>query len=631
MWQLNLSIENQNILLTENDLLMVLQDSKKDAQLDINKLLEKLLSYLSIFLGNSKNQLSGQQLSDLINKLLIEENYSATALQFNQNFQKILAGKNTQDLVEKIDQPSYSKATLERIKKAYMIGQNTASNLDQISDNLARANHQDNNLKNSISKLIAEKKFLPHQNILKNKHPYDQVNITLEDDLNNIFDHLKSASINFQNNISTSINFSKLRPKHSLIKSTLGVSAGPVTFMKIYTSTFEALRQTSSQDFLPQQNFLLSIDHPDILEFLIFAKNFPKNSLYSNSNFTVILSPNFLEAVLKDEEYELINPENQQVVNFLSAKNTFDLLASSLQENSQLGLISHQYILENQKTISGYFNLANYAKSNFSNNVLLEDLKKINQFLKLQNLTNSYQIKIYLTGIIDLLIRQKLTLNSIHAIEFLENLFGEMRSNLDKETILTISNQNLPVILLENSNGLESIAHLTFTKTSLDGQEMLYCQPELKNLLSENNLYTNEIVAQIHEYNSLEPLFQIPQNLKNIIKTNWEIPIELQLNLQKTAEKNLQSAIEKEIYINQEYNLEKLKKIILDAFKNKLSSFRFCHFENQLENEDQKSNINERSFLIDSRLAKKRKHREIQPPLFQIKKTEEIPLPPIST
>ncbi|MCC7432447.1 hypothetical protein IT412_02885, partial [Candidatus Peregrinibacteria bacterium] len=234
MWQLNLSIENQNILLTENDLLLVLQDSKKDIQLDINKLLEKLLSYLSIFLGNSKNQLSGQQLSDLINKLLIEENHSATALQFNQNFQKILAGKTTQNLSQKTDQPSYSKTTLERIKKAYMIGQNTANNLDQISDNLARTNHQDNNLKTIISRLIAEKKFLPHQNILRTKHPYDQMIITLEDDLNNIFDHLKSASINFQNNISTSINFSKLRPKHSLIKSTLGVSAGPVTFMKIY-------------------------------------------------------------------------------------------------------------------------------------------------------------------------------------------------------------------------------------------------------------------------------------------------------------------------------------------------------------------------------------------------------------
>ena len=107
MWQLSLSTENQITIITETDLRLVLDQSQADTHLQIDKLLEKLLSYLSILLSNSKNQLSTQQLTDLIQKLLNEESCANTAQKFPENLQKLLAGKSSQNptLIKAIPSP----------------------------------------------------------------------------------------------------------------------------------------------------------------------------------------------------------------------------------------------------------------------------------------------------------------------------------------------------------------------------------------------------------------------------------------------------------------------------------------------------------------------------------------------
>jgi ribonucleoside-diphosphate reductase alpha chain len=628
MWQLNLTGENRNSVITEAELFALITESKQEQNLNVKKLLENLLSYLSILFSNSQNQLSEKQLIELINKLLNEENCPKTASLFQINFNNLIGIKSGEiSSSQKNPNTTFSKNNLEKIQQFYFQNSSIAANLEQISQKIASLNHQDSSLKNTITKLISEKKFLPHQNLLREKNSFDQMHIILEDNLNDIFDNLKQSSINFQNHINTSIDFSKIRAKNTLIKSTHGLSAGPITFMKIYASTFEALRQNSLQDFQPEQTFIINVNHPDILEFLILVKNFSQNSTYSN--FLINLNDNFIEAVLNEQEFELINPETNQPINLLSAKNTFDLIVSTILENPQLGLINST-IDKSTKSLSVFLNLASFYSKEFNFDTLKSDLDHIHKFLNFQNNKGEFHLVIYFTGIIDLLIRQNLALNSIHGLEFIENIFKELRSSLDRSIEFKIANKHWPAQLFENSIGLDSHAKLTFIKSTIDGQESLHCLDELKYLLSKNNLYTASIIEKIHEKNSLESIQEIPESIKNLIKTNQEISLELQLKLQESAEKTLSNLIEKNLYINETYDLEKLKKIILKSFKDGLKSFRNCHFKRHNISQENLFLEEDHNFLIDSKLAKKRPHREIQPPLFQIKKTEEIPLPPIS-
>ena len=81
---------------------------------------------------------------------------------------------------------------------------------------------------------------------------------------------------------------------------------------------------------------ILRVDHPDILEF-ITAKE--KEGVLNNFNISVAITDKFMEAVEKDEEYELINPRNGEVVNKLDARRVFDLIVTLAWKNGEPGVI----------------------------------------------------------------------------------------------------------------------------------------------------------------------------------------------------------------------------------------------------------------------------------------------------
>ena len=66
---------------------------------------------------------------------------------------------------------------------------------------------------------------------------------------------------------------------------------------------------------------ILNVDHPDILEF-ITAKQDQK--ALTNFNLSVAVTTNFMEAVEKNEDYELLNPHTKEVSGRLPAKDVFD-------------------------------------------------------------------------------------------------------------------------------------------------------------------------------------------------------------------------------------------------------------------------------------------------------------------
>ena len=74
--------------------------------------------------------------------------------------------------------------------------------------------------------------------------------------------------------------------------------------------------------------------------------------------------------------------------------------------------------------------------------------------------------------------------------------------------------------------------------------------------------------------------------------------------------------------------MEEIKKTLVTHFKEGLFSFNFSHFA-PLEEIEKDQNDLSNKYLSPVYSNRRRKPQEIQPPLFKLKKTEEISLPPI--
>ncbi len=187
--------------------------------------------------------------------------------------------------------------------------------------------------------LMDKKYFLPNSPTLMNAgNDLQQLSacfvLPIEDSMESIFTAVKNAALIHKSGGGTGFTFSKLRERNAPVRTTSGVSSGPLTFMKVFNSATDAVKQGGTRRGANMA--ILNVNHPDILDFIKAKED---STELNNFNISVGLTEEFMNAVQQDAKYELISPYSKKPVKEINARDVFSLIVDMAYKNGEPGIV----------------------------------------------------------------------------------------------------------------------------------------------------------------------------------------------------------------------------------------------------------------------------------------------------
>lgn len=247
----------------------------------------------------------------------------------------------------------FSKNAIRVLEKRYLLRddrgnliENPEDLVKRVAEAVAAADRQwglsqedGKKLAGSYFAMMESGKFLPNSPTLMNAGKKDgQLSacfvLPVPDNLEGIFETCKHAALIHKTGGGTGFSFSRLRPHKDPVASSIGVASGPVSFMGVYDAATEAIRQGGTRRGANMG--ILRIDHPDIEAFISCKRDTNK---LNNFNISVAVTDQFMEALQKDGDFDLIHPTSGETVKTVKARSLFDQIVENAHSTGEPGLV----------------------------------------------------------------------------------------------------------------------------------------------------------------------------------------------------------------------------------------------------------------------------------------------------
>ena len=228
---------------------------------------------------------------------------------------------------------------LDIIETPRQLFRRVAKTISDVEFNYGKNKAEVAKLKRKFYKMITEFKFLPNSPTLMNAGTeIGQLSacfvLPVDDDITAIFEAVKQTAIIHKSGGGTGFSFSRLRPKNDVVKKTGGVASGPLSFMRVFDCGTDVIKQGGKRRGANMG--ILRVDHPDIMDFIASKE---KEGNLSNFNLSVGITDEFIEAVKKDSDFNLINPRTKKVVKTMRARTIWCSLTYMSWNNGEPSII----------------------------------------------------------------------------------------------------------------------------------------------------------------------------------------------------------------------------------------------------------------------------------------------------
>ena len=421
--------------------------------------------------------------------------------------------------------------------------------------------------------------------------------LPIEDSMEGIFTAVRNGALVHKTGGGTGYSFSRLRPKNSAVQSTQGVASGPLSFAEVFDVATETIKQGGKRRGANMG--VLRVDHPDILEFITAKQD---QTRYTNFNFSVAITDLFMAAVKNDQEYDLIDPSTNQVVDTLRAREVFDRIVDLAWHNGEPGVLfidaanrdnatpqlgkfeatnpcGEQWLLPYESCNLGSINLGQYVKDGrvdwdrlgatarlairFLDNVIDCNRFPIPEIAEMTRKTR--KVGLGIMGLHDMLIQLELPYGSeegraaaAEAMAFirreaeaasieLASLKGPFPAYDERfnpyparrnAALTSIQPTGTVSMIADCASGCEPYFSIVMVKNVMDGDRLLMVNKHFERIARSEGFYSAALMERVASSGTVIAHLEIPAKWQEIFRTAQDISPESHIRMQGILQKN---------------------------------------------------------------------------------------------